>query len=74
MPAVSAGQLNRADGSRAPDDLVAVQTPQAFGARALLSAYDAAAADGFTGTDTAACLERYAGRGDPRRRTASATT
>ncbi len=36
-----------------------VQTPQAFAARALLTAYTAAAADGFSGTDTAACLERY---------------
>jgi 2-C-methyl-D-erythritol 4-phosphate cytidylyltransferase len=60
VPAVPAGRLNRADGSRAPDDLVAVQTPQAFDARVLLGAYDAAAEDGFVGTDTAACLERYA--------------
>jgi 2-C-methyl-D-erythritol 4-phosphate cytidylyltransferase len=60
VPAVPAGSLNRADGSRAPDDLVAVQTPQAFGAQVLLGAYDAAEADGFVGTDTAACLERYA--------------
>ncbi|MFL6156286.1 MAG: 2-C-methyl-D-erythritol 4-phosphate cytidylyltransferase [Marmoricola sp.] len=60
VPALPVGQLSRADGDLAPDDLVAVQTPQAFGARALLDAYDAAAADGFTGTDTAACLERYA--------------
>jgi 2-C-methyl-D-erythritol 4-phosphate cytidylyltransferase len=36
-----------------------VQTPQAFAAPALLAAYVAAAADGFSGTDTAACLERY---------------
>ena len=34
------------------------QTPQAFGAAALLAAYDAAARDGFEGTDTAASLER----------------
>ena len=34
------------------------QTPQAFHARALLDAYDAAARDGFEGTDTAASLER----------------
>jgi 2-C-methyl-D-erythritol 4-phosphate cytidylyltransferase len=60
VPAVSAGRLNHADGSRAPDDLVAVQTPQAFGARVLLASYDLAAKDGFLGTDTAACLERYA--------------
>lgn len=40
--------------------LAAVQTPQAFAAGPLLAAYTQAAADGFTGTDTAACLERYA--------------
>lgn len=40
--------------------LVAVQTPQAFAARPLLAAYRQAAEDGFAGTDTAACLERYA--------------
>jgi 2-C-methyl-D-erythritol 4-phosphate cytidylyltransferase len=60
VPAVPAGRLNRADGSLAADGLVAVQTPQAFDARVLLAAYDAADEDGFVGTDTAACLERYA--------------
>jgi 2-C-methyl-D-erythritol 4-phosphate cytidylyltransferase len=60
VPAVAAGRLNAADGSLVPDGLVAVQTPQAFDARVLLAAYDAAHADGFAGTDTAACLERYA--------------
>ncbi|MFL6060105.1 MAG: 2-C-methyl-D-erythritol 4-phosphate cytidylyltransferase [Marmoricola sp.] len=59
VPAVPAPGLAHLDGSRAPLGLVAVQTPQAFAARALLEAYDAAAAEGFTGTDTAACLERY---------------
>ena len=39
---------------------VAVQTPQAFQARPLLAAYRAAAAEGFEGTDTAACFELYA--------------
>ena len=38
---------------------VAVQTPQAFRAEPLLSAYTAAEADGFLGTDTASCMERY---------------
>jgi 2-C-methyl-D-erythritol 4-phosphate cytidylyltransferase len=37
------------------------QTPQAFEARALLAVYDAAAAEGYEGTDTAASFER-AGR------------
>ncbi len=40
--------------------LVAVQTPQAFRAAALLDAYTRAEADGFTGTDTAACVAAYA--------------
>jgi 2-C-methyl-D-erythritol 4-phosphate cytidylyltransferase len=39
--------------------LVRVQTPQAFRARALLGAYRAAAADGFEGTDTSSCVEKY---------------
>jgi 2-C-methyl-D-erythritol 4-phosphate cytidylyltransferase len=52
-----------ADGSLhgpAPDGLVAVQTPQAFLAAPLLAAYEAAARAGFTGTDTAACVARFA--------------
>lgn len=36
-----------------------VQTPQAFEARALVAAYTCAAADAFSGTDTASCLEAY---------------
>jgi 2-C-methyl-D-erythritol 4-phosphate cytidylyltransferase len=40
-------------------DLVGVQTPQAFRAVPLLAAYRSADADGFEGTDTASCLERY---------------
>ena len=54
------------------DRLWAVQTPQAFKSSPLLAAYQAAAADGFTGTDTAACVERFEGvpvqvvSGDPR--------
>ena len=52
--------------------MVRVQTPQAFRGGPLLSAYQAAASDGFTGTDTASCVERYEGlpvqvvSGDPR--------
>lgn len=40
-------------------DAVTVQTPQAFAAGPLLTAYAAAERDGFRGTDTAACLRRY---------------
>lgn len=39
--------------------LVRVQTPQAFRAKPLLRAYRAAAAEGFEGTDTSSCIERY---------------
>ncbi|HEV8652316.1 MAG TPA: IspD/TarI family cytidylyltransferase [Actinomycetes bacterium] len=41
------------------DDLVSMQTPQAFRGAPLLAAHEAAARDGFVGTDTAACVERY---------------
>lgn len=61
VPALPAGTLSALDGSGPRSDLAAVQTPQAFAAAALLESYDAAHRDGFTGTDTAACLERYAG-------------
>jgi 2-C-methyl-D-erythritol 4-phosphate cytidylyltransferase len=59
VPAVPPGRLNNQDGSLADAELVTVQTPQAFAAPLLLAAYDAADADQFVGTDTAACLERY---------------
>ena len=39
--------------------VVAVQTPQAFAAGPLLEAYRRAERDGFVGTDTASCIERY---------------
>ncbi|GGO76978.1 IspD/TarI family cytidylyltransferase [Nocardioides deserti] len=42
-----------------PPGLAGVQTPQAFRADALLAAYRRADVDGFEGTDTASCLERY---------------
>ena len=47
-----------ATAGRAPHP-VAVQTPQAFRARPLLDAYRRAERDGFVGTDTASCVERY---------------
>jgi len=55
-----AGVVRRDGAPVATPHLAAVQTPQAFRAGALLAAYRAAAADGFTGTDTASCVERYA--------------
>lgn len=45
----------------AEGDLVRVQTPQACRARPLLAAYERAARAGYDGTDTASCIERYAG-------------
>ena len=39
--------------------VVAVQTPQAFAAEALLHAYRLADKEGFDGTDTAGCIERF---------------
>ncbi|MEX0426861.1 2-C-methyl-D-erythritol 4-phosphate cytidylyltransferase [Nocardioides sp. DS6] len=53
---VTRGLRPAAEGRR----LVGVQTPQSFRATDLLTAYDRAATDDFDGTDTAACLERYA--------------
>ena len=52
------------DGSVAEADLgtmMAMQTPQGFLAAPLLDSYERAAADGFTGTDTASCMTRYTG-------------
>ncbi len=60
LPGVPAEELVALEGP-APAGLVAVQTPQAFAAGALLSAFDRAAADGVEGTDTASTVERYAG-------------
>ncbi len=52
------GLLTR-DGHRPVRVLVAVQTPQAFRAPELLAAYERAARDGFTGSDTASCFAAY---------------
>jgi len=54
LPAVPVVGVVGATGS-----LIGVQTPQAFRAPDLLSAYASADRDGFEGTDTASCLERY---------------
>lgn len=42
-----------------PGRLVRMQTPQGFRARPLLDAYEQAAREGFLGTDTASCVERF---------------
>ena len=59
LPVVPLTQVISTDGGPVARDLVAVQTPQAFRGDALLAAYRAADTDGFEGTDTASCLERY---------------
>jgi 2-C-methyl-D-erythritol 4-phosphate cytidylyltransferase len=44
----------------ARDETVArVQTPQGFRAQPLLEAYEKSAQEGFIGTDTAACMEKF---------------
>jgi 2-C-methyl-D-erythritol 4-phosphate cytidylyltransferase len=43
------------------DGAIRVQTPQGFLAAPLIEAYEQAARDDFTGTDTASCMERYSG-------------
>ena len=62
VPAENVLGVDPAGGRLAPDGaerLVAIQTPQAFRAVPLLQAHEAARREGFTGTDTAACIERY---------------
>lgn len=59
IPGVRLTGLLALDGRTLPAHLDGVQTPQAFRAPDLLAAYAAAAADGFDGTDTAACWSRY---------------
>lgn len=41
------------------ENLIRVQTPQVFRAKEALDAYLEAEKDGFTGSDTAMCLEKY---------------
>jgi len=60
IPVVPLDGLVTAEARPAPGPLAGVQTPQAFRAPELLAAYRRAAEDRFEGTDTAACLERYA--------------
>jgi 2-C-methyl-D-erythritol 4-phosphate cytidylyltransferase len=59
IPGVRLPGLLALDGRSLPAELAGVQTPQAFRATELVAAYRAAAADGFDGTDTAACWSRY---------------
>ena len=59
IPVVPLPGLLARDGRDLPPELDGVQTPQAFRAPDLVAAYTAAAAEGFEGTDTAACWARY---------------
>ena len=59
LPVLPQQGLVLLDGSPPRTGLVTVQTPQAFRALPLLEAYEAAATEGFAGSDTAACVERY---------------
>ena len=64
LPALTIGDLARLRGDSLESvarygRLVRVQTPQAFRARELWHAYRCAERDGFEGTDTSSCVERY---------------
>jgi 2-C-methyl-D-erythritol 4-phosphate cytidylyltransferase len=59
IPVVPVGHLLHADLTPVSGEVGAVQTPQAFRATEVLAAYRQAAADGFEGTDTAACVTAY---------------
>jgi 2-C-methyl-D-erythritol 4-phosphate cytidylyltransferase len=63
VPALAASGLARAlpGGGLEPltDQLVRVQTPQAFRARPLLDAYRSADDEAFDGTDTSACVQHF---------------
>ncbi len=60
IPVVPLAGVASRDGSPLPTGRPSgVQTPQAFAAPALLSAYQEASRAGFRGTDTASCLERF---------------
>ena len=62
VPAVAAhGLVRPTDAGLKPlaDEVVRVQTPQAFRAAPLLAAYRRAAAESFDGTDTSACVQHF---------------
>lgn len=56
LPYLETAQMT---GSPSEQQLVRVQTPQVFRAQPLLDAYRASARDGFEGSDTAMCVEKY---------------
>jgi 2-C-methyl-D-erythritol 4-phosphate cytidylyltransferase len=58
VPGLAADDVVDLDGHRVPG-AVRVQTPQGFLAEPLIEAYEQAAREGFLGTDTASCMERF---------------
>jgi 2-C-methyl-D-erythritol 4-phosphate cytidylyltransferase len=56
LPYLETAQIT---GQHSGRTLVRVQTPQVFAAMPLLDAYRQAAVEGFEGSDTAMCLEKY---------------
>lgn len=59
LPVLSKQGIVFSDGTNVDGQLMTVQTPQAFHARPLLEAYEQAAREGFVGSDTASCVERF---------------
>lgn len=59
IPVVALTHVLHADLTPVAEEVGGVQTPQAFRATEVLAAYASAAADGFEGTDTAACVAAY---------------
>ena len=59
IPVVAVTHLLHRDQRLVDGRVGGVQTPQAFRAGDVLAAYRAAAADGFEGTDTSACVAAY---------------
>jgi 2-C-methyl-D-erythritol 4-phosphate cytidylyltransferase len=63
IPGVPAEDLIAVDGAdhavRLTGQHIRVQTPQAFAAGPLYEAYEMAAGDGYSATDTAGCVQRY---------------
>ena len=59
LPVLAKQGLVFSDGTPVDGRLMTVQTPQAFIALPLLRAYEAAAREGFVGSDTASCVERF---------------
>ena len=59
LPVTGLARVSGGDAAPLTEDVVRVQTPQAFRARDVLEAYRCAERDGFEGTDTSSCVERY---------------